>query len=274
MKSCSKEAGEEKMTQIISVLGSYINQLIRSTIIVSKLEGIKATGILINVISNENISIIVPVVANILRICLSGNDPTVLKLSSKYLGDFARIENKLVTDCVLFELGLAIEWLRDNYEFRRLAAILILKEVAINASTFFYRVIKDYFEGMWPTLRDSKPEIFEAAREVLREAIRLVGERGQASLYYKKIFEDVRNGLKSSTPQIVHGSVLALFELLRNPQDKGFMQEKFANICTTVINLKDSKDRRINMTILQLIPQLATYNEELFKEKFLEKIII
>eukprot|EP01091_Cochliopodium_minus_P017517 TRINITY_DN6892_c0_g1_i1.p1 TRINITY_DN6892_c0_g1~~TRINITY_DN6892_c0_g1_i1.p1 ORF type:complete len:683 (-),score=171.14 TRINITY_DN6892_c0_g1_i1:157-2205(-) len=273
LKSCSKESGEEKMTQIISVLGSYINQLIKSTSIVSKIEGIKATGIMIKVISTENTSIIAPVVANVLRVCLSGNDPTVLKLSSKCLGELSKIENTLVTDCIVFELGLAIEWLRDNYEFRRLAAILILREVSINASTFFYRFIKDYFDGMWPTLRDSKPEIFEAAREVLRESLKLVGERGQASQHYKNIFEDVRTGLKSNTPQVVHGSILALFELLRNPQDNSFMQDKFASVCSTVINLKDSKDKRISMTILQLIPQLATYDEQLFKEKFLEKVI-
>jgi FKBP12-rapamycin complex-associated protein len=228
---------------------------------------------MIKVISTENTSIIAPVVANVLRVCLSGNDPTVLKLSSKCLGELSKIENNLVADCIVFELGLAIEWLRDNYEFRRLAAILILKEVAINASTFFFRFIKDYFDGMWPTLRDSKPEIFEAAREVLRESLRLVGERGQASQYYKKIFEDVRSGLKSTAPQVVHGSILALFELLRNPQDKGFMSDKFSSVCSTVINLKDSKDKRISMTILQLIPQLATYDEQLFKESFLDKTV-
>lgn len=274
MKAVSRDAGEEKMTQIVSVFVGNINQLIRSTSVQNKLEGIRATGVLITVINPSNISIIAPVVANVLRVALSGNDTTVLRTASHYLGEFSKIENKLVVDCVLFELGLAIEWLRDNYEFRRLAAVLILREVASNASTFFYKFVKEYFEGMWQTLRDSKPEIFENARQVLRESLRLVGERGQASEYYKAIFEEARNGLKSNSPQVVHGSLLALFELLRNPQDKGYMQDKYANVCNFVLKLKDSKDKRISITLLQLIPQLAAYDEEQFKEKVLTKAIL
>ena len=66
-------------------------------------------------------------------------DSRVLVQASKTLGHLARKGGTLTADFVVFEVSRALEWLQsDRFEGRRLAAVLVLKELAENAPTLFY----------------------------------------------------------------------------------------------------------------------------------------
>jgi hypothetical protein len=72
----------------------------------------------------------------------------------------------------------ALERLRgERNELRRYGAVLVLKELAVNAPSLFNTHAKDFFVLIWSGIRDPKPNVREASIDALR-----------AGLQVKKIF--------------------------------------------------------------------------------------
>ena len=72
----------------------------------------------------------------------------------------------------------ALEWLQsDRFENRRLAAVLVLKELAENAPTLFYVHIPMFFIHIWAALRDPDVEIRVSATSALKAGLSLIMDR-------------------------------------------------------------------------------------------------
>ena len=57
--------------------------------------------------------------------------------------------------------------------------------------------------------------------------------------WYQKIYEEAQKGFKNGTPEYVHGSLIALGELLRNTGD--FVTGKFKEICDAMLKYRETK---------------------------------
>jgi hypothetical protein len=72
------------------------------------------------------------------------------------LGHLARAGGALTVDIVQFQVKEALEWLdqEDGSERRRLAAVLVLKELARNTPTLFNAYVDGFLDNIWTALRD------------------------------------------------------------------------------------------------------------------------
>jgi FKBP12-rapamycin complex-associated protein len=218
-------------------------------------------------------------------------------------GRLVRTEGTLTAECVEFEVKRALEWLQgERYEARRQAAVLVLKELAHNAPTLFNVHVASFFDSIWVALRDPKLLIREGAVEALRAALRVISERESRlrSQWYLKIYAEAQKvslgssssssflltlqfllstnlvaqlpqGFKSTAPEVIHGSLIAIGELLRNAGD--FMMTRYKEVCDGVLKYKESKDRLVRRTVINLISLLASYSPDLFTKLYLGKYL-
>ncbi|PHT30540.1 Serine/threonine-protein kinase TOR [Capsicum baccatum] len=136
-------------------------------------------------------------------------------LASKVLGHLSRSGGAMTAD----EVKVSLEWLRgERIEYRRFAAVLILKEMAENASTVFNVHVPEFVDAIWVTLRDPTLAVQEKAIEALRACLRVIEKceiRWRVHWYYR-MFEATQDGLGRNAPvHSIHGSLLAVGELLR-----------------------------------------------------------
>lgn len=108
----------------------------------------------------------------------SKRDPEILILASTVLGHLARAGGAMTADEVECQVKIALEWLRgERVEYRRFAAVLILKEMAENASTVFNVHVPDFVDAIWVALRDPTLAVRERAVEALRACLRVIEKR-------------------------------------------------------------------------------------------------
>ena len=56
---------------------------------------------------------------------------------------------------VEFEVNRAIEWLGGN-EHKKIAAVLILRELALHTPTLFYQQFQQFFDNIFTAVRDPR----------------------------------------------------------------------------------------------------------------------
>ena len=70
---------------------------------------------------------------------------------------------------VLLQVRRALDWLRgERQESRRYAAVLILRQMALNAPAVFNVHVRAFIDVIWTGLRDPKLHIRESAVDALR----------------------------------------------------------------------------------------------------------
>lgn len=263
-------SGENFAKFMTTILSKHVFDLVNSTLIQEKIGGIMAVDCLLDIDFAENAGTKVVRLANYLRLGLASNDPTLMTLSSKALGRLARASGTLTAEFVENQTKKALELLQgDRSESRRLASVLVLKELAQNAPTLFYVHVGTFFDLIWVALRDPKVTIRESAVEALRAALDLISERETRlrSQWHTKILEEAHKGLKSSGSDSIHASLLGIGELLRNPGE--FMLARFKEMCDIILRYRDHKDRLVRKTVISLLPRLATFYPELFIQNYL-----
>lgn len=213
---------------------------------------------------------------NFLRPALPCNDTQVMIMASKTLGKLALSGETLTANSIDFEIKRALEWLQapDRFEPRRHAAVLILKELSKNAPTFIYSYVGQIVELIWVVLRDPKLAIRETGAEALTACLKIVYIRDYElkRTWYSRILEEVHKGLKLNTIEAIHGSLLALKELL---VDSGmFMKDYYQDAGDVVLKYKDHRELLIRKTVITLIPLLATYNPTDFATLYLQKSMV
>lgn len=194
----ARQMSSEAFTKYMNDLNKRIFDLVNSSNAHEKMGGIMVIDELIDVPYEENETKIIRF-ANYLRMVFqqSGDhsDNQLLKSASKALGHLARAGGTLAADIVEFEVKRALEWLEvDRSEQRRLAAVLVLKELADNTPTLFNVYVDTFLDHdhIWVSLRDPKLAIREAAIEALRGCLALIAKRAsrmRAQRYYKIFLE-------------------------------------------------------------------------------------
>lgn len=265
----SREKSGEAFTKFINDMNRRIFELIHSNDNNDKLAGIQTIDQLIDFDGEENTTKITRF-ANYLRIVFPGNDVQITTLAAKTLGKLALSGGTLTTEFVEFEVKRALEWLQgDRNENRRYAAVLVLKELAISAPTLVYAFVGQILELIWVPLRDPKVLIREGAANALNAALSLVEvrENRQRKQWYHKVMEEIAKGFKMGTADTIHGSLLALRELIGY---KGmYPQEKFNILCESVLKYKDHRDALIRKTVVVMIPSLAQFDSDAFVNTYL-----
>ncbi|CAL5347942.1 unnamed protein product [Camellia sinensis] len=105
-------------------------------------------------------------------------DRDILILASHVLGHLARFGGAMTADEVEWQVKNALEWLHgERVEYRRFAAVLILKEMAENASTVFNVHVPEFVDVIWVAFRDPTLAVREQVVEALRACLRVIEKR-------------------------------------------------------------------------------------------------
>jgi FKBP12-rapamycin complex-associated protein len=156
-------------------------------------------------------------------------------MGSRALGHLAAKGGAVIADTIDFEIKRALEGLTgERQENRRLASVLVLKELAHNAPTLFNVYVAEFLDKIWTALRDPKEQVRSGAVDALRACLTLILER-QSSMrlqWYYKIYDEAIKGLRQSSPENIHGSLLTIGELLRSTGE--FLGTRFKEICDWV----------------------------------------
>ena len=209
-----------------------------------------------------------------LRSALRSSDNAVLIFAARALGHLAVPGGALTAELVESEVKSALEWLQsDRQESRRFAAVLVIRELAKNSPTLLYAFVPQIFDSIWPALRDIKVLIRETAAEAVGACFEIISARDATmrQQWFSRMYEETLQGFKNSNPDILHGSLLTIKELL----SKGgmFMHEHYREACENALRLKEHKEARIRAQIVTLIPILAGYAPMEFALTYLYKFM-
>lgn len=269
--STSREMQRDAFILFNNDINRKIYELVHSSDNYEKQSGVIVIDKLIDYDGEEN-TVKITRFANYLRIVLPGSDTQTMILASKALGRLAVPGGTLTSEFVEFEVKRAMEWLQgDRYENRRLAAVLVLRELALNSPTLIYSYVSQIFDLIWVALRDSKVMIRNSAADSLSACLEIIHQReSQLCIqWYVKILEEAHHGLKTNNSDYIHGSLLAYRELLL--KSGTFMHEKYTDVSEIILSYKDYKEGLIKRTVISLIPTLASYNSEKFVVLYLYK---
>ena len=215
--------------------------------------------------------------ASFIRAALKSTDYAVLDKATQCLGRLAKPGGALTAELVEAEVSSAVEWLgadKPQEASRRLAAVLIVRELAKSSPTLLYGFIPQIFDYIWNALRDSKDLIRRTAAEAVSACFEIMVARDEPFRmhWFGKMYDLTLQGLQSPNVDLVHGSLLVLKELLL----KGgmFMQKHHQNACEIALRLKDHRDARIRAQIVTIVPTLASYAPLIFINNYLHKFMI
>lgn len=139
----------------------------------------------------------------------------------------------------------ALEWLEgERNELRRLAACLILTRMADNAPTVFNVHVPGFINTIWFGLRDQRLNVREQARVSLRACLIVVEKRETRYRvqWYFQLFEECVKGLhKAAAVENVHGSLMAIGELLDHSGE--FMLARYKEVVNKVLRFRDHRDK-------------------------------
>ncbi|KAG5176076.1 armadillo-type protein [Tribonema minus] len=183
---------------------------------------------------------------------------------SKALGHMARSSAVPNVDYVEFEVNRGLEWLNAEQWHRRLAACLVLRELAANAPTTLYVKIRDFFERAMPALADAHEAIRVTAAEALATCLAILAQRRSRHHlnWYCSIYDALQAGLAKGGEADIHGALLIAGAMLDNCSD--FMVPRFREVCDAVMQLRGHKSRLVRTTVTSLLPRLAQFRPYAF----------
>ncbi|KAL2477393.1 Serine/threonine-protein kinase TOR [Forsythia ovata] len=267
----ARDLSGEAFSRFMDQLYDRINSLLESNEVTENMGALRAIDELIDVTVGEN-AVKVAKIANYIRTSFEAKrEPEILVLASKVLGHLARAGGAMTADEVECLVKLALEWLQgDRIEYRRFAAVLILKEMAENASTVFNVHVPEFVDAIWVALRDPKLDVRERAVEALRACLRVIEKRETRwrVQWYYRMFEATQDGLGKNAPvHSIHGSLLAVGELLRNTGE--FMMSRYREVAEIVLRYLEHRDRLVRLSITSLLPRIAHFLRDRFVTNYL-----
>ncbi|KAB2095069.1 hypothetical protein ES319_A01G009900v1 [Gossypium barbadense] len=267
----ARDLSGEAFSRFMDQLYDRISSLLESNDVAQNMGALRAIDELIDVALGENASKVSRFSNYMRTVFETKRDPEILVLSSKVLGHLARAGGAMTADEVEFQVKTALQWLRgDRIEYRRFAAVLILKEMAENASTVFNVHVPEFVDAIWVALRDPTLAVRERAVEALRACLRVIEKRETRwrVQWYYRMFEATQDGLGKNAPiHCIHGSLLAVGELLRNTGE--FMMSRYREVAEIVLRYLEHRDRLVRLSITSLLPRIAHFLRDRFVTNYL-----
>eukprot|EP00835_Amoeboradix_gromovi_P000423 NODE_15_length_42055_cov_0.634117.p1 type:complete len:2332 gc:universal NODE_15_length_42055_cov_0.634117:8372-15367(+) len=256
----SSEISSDALLKFINELNRKIFELIHGNDSEEKKCGIFVIIELIDLDTEDN-TVKLTRFCNYLRMVLPSNDIQVMEYAAKAMGKLSSpsIGGSLAVELVEFEVKRSLEWLlNDKTEFKRYAAVLLIKEIALNASTILYGYMSQILEFIWIPLRDTRPNVRKVASESFAVCLSLIQQRDsqQREQWYKHIYSQILQGFKFNSPEYIHASFLAMQTMIRFSRE--FMQSNFDECQLNLYKFRDNKDQAVKDTILQTLPYLAS----------------
>ncbi|KAJ4716092.1 Serine/threonine-protein kinase TOR [Melia azedarach] len=268
----ARDLGGEAFSRFMDQLYDRISSLLESHDVAENLGALRAIDELIDVALGENASKVSKFSHYMRTVFEVKRDREILVLASKVLGHLARAGGAMTADEVEFQVKMALDWLRgDRVEYRRFAAVLILKEMAENASTVFNVHVPEFVDAIWVALRDPTLAVRERAVEALRACLRVIEKRETRwrVQWYYRMFEATQDGLGRNAPvHSIHGSLLAVGELLRNTGE--FMMSRYREVAEIVLRYLEHRDRLVRLSITSLLPRIANFLRDRFVTNYLK----
>lgn len=268
----ARDLSGEAFSRFMDQLYDRISSLLESNDVADNLGALRAIDELIEVALGESASK-VSKLSNYMRTVFDvKRDPEILILASRVLGHLARAGGAMTADEVEHQVKVALNWLHgERIEYRRFAAVLILKEMAENASTVFNVHVPEFVDAIWVALRDPTLAVRERAVEALRACLRVIEKRETRwrVQWYYRMFEATQDGLGRNAPvHSIHGSLLAVGELLRNTGE--FMMSRYREVAEIVLRYLEHRDRLVRLSITSLLPRIAHFLRDRFVTNYLE----
>ncbi|CAK9144989.1 unnamed protein product [Ilex paraguariensis] len=174
----ARDLSGEAFSRFMDQLYDRITTLLESNDVSGNLGALRAIDELIDVALGENASKVSKFSSYMRTVFEVKRDPKILVLASEVLGHLARAGGAMTADEVERQLKNALEWLGgERVEYRRFAAVLILKEMAENASTVFNVHVPEFVDAIWAALRDPTLAVRVRAVEALRACLRVIEKR-------------------------------------------------------------------------------------------------
>ncbi|XP_020699146.1 serine/threonine-protein kinase TOR isoform X1 [Dendrobium catenatum] len=262
----------ESFFRFMDQLYERISFLLESSDVAENLGALRAIDELIDVALGENASKVSKFSSYMRMVFEVKRDPEILVLGSKVLGHLARAGGAMTADEVERQIKNALDWLHgERIEYRRFAAVLILKEMAENASTVFNVHVPEFVDAIWVALRDPTLAVRERAVEALRACLRVIEKRETRwrVQWYYRMCEAAQVGLgKNASVNSIHGSLLAVGELLRNTGE--FMMSRYREVADIVLKYLEHRDRLVRLSITSLLPRIAHFLRDRFVTNYLK----
>ncbi|ODV91704.1 hypothetical protein CANCADRAFT_46867 [Tortispora caseinolytica NRRL Y-17796] len=279
MRAAYREMPSEQFTRYNNEVNRNLFELIHSPDQKDRMGGIAAIDRLIEFDTGEESTTKITRYANYLRFVIPSTDLEAMRTAAKALGKLAAPSGTLTAEFVDFEVKRCMEWLqldlqRDRDSIRRHASVLIIQALAENSPTLLYGYIPQILDLLWVGLRDPKVNVRNDAALALQECLDIIYQRDSTlrRQWFQRILDEAYKGLNSSSPDSIHGSLLAFNQLLI----KGgmFMHDKYDEVCEIVLGLKDYRDVLVRRTVISMIPILASYNPTEFVNTYLHRCML
>ncbi|OWB72318.1 hypothetical protein B5S31_g2025 [[Candida] boidinii] len=225
--------------------------------------------------------------ANYLRRLIPSIDLTIMRRATETLGKLAIPGGSLTSELVEFEYKRSYEWLvTDRVDnFKKHAAVLIINSLAVNAPGALFPFIKDFPSIIWSGLRDQKLSTREDSAVCLRNCAKIIYDRDLTlrNSWFNSVYNEAYNPIKEATtgnnlslsniaPENVHGSILALRELVTLGTSQ--LYPKVDIIYEILMKLKDYKSSDVRKDITITIPKLAHYDRNKFTNNYMHRILL
>ncbi|ONK75400.1 uncharacterized protein A4U43_C03F16460 [Asparagus officinalis] len=268
----ARDLSGEAFSRFMDQLYDRISCLLESTEVADNMVALRGIDALIDVTLGESASKVSRFSSYMRTVFEAKRDPEILILASNVLGHLARAGGAMTADEVERQIKNALSWLRgERIEYRRFAAVLILKEMAENASTVFNVHVPEFVDAIWVALRDPTLAVRERAVEALRACLGVIEKRETRwrVQWYYRMCEAALVGLgKNASVHSIHGSLLAVGELLRNTGE--FMMSRYREVADIVLKYLEHRDRLVRLSITSLLPRIAHFLRDRFVTNYLK----
>ncbi|CAM0955895.1 unnamed protein product [Alopecurus aequalis] len=268
----ARDLSGEAFLTFMDQLYDQIYALLQSNDVSENLLALRAIDALIDMPFGEGASKVSKFASFLRNVFEVKRDPEILVPASTVLGHLAKAGGAMTADEVEQQIKTALGWLGgDRVEYRRFAAVLILKEMAENASTTFNVHVPEFVDAIWVALRDPKQAVRERAVEALRACLHVIEKRETRwrVQWYYRMCEAAQVGLgKNASVHSIHGSLLAVGELLRNTGE--FMMSRYREVADIVLTYLKHRDQLVRRSITALLPRIAHFLRDRFVTNYLK----
>uniref|UniRef100_A0A452YXH8 Serine/threonine-protein kinase TOR n=3 Tax=Aegilops tauschii subsp. strangulata TaxID=200361 RepID=A0A452YXH8_AEGTS len=268
----ARDLSGEAFLRFMDQLYEQISSLLQSNDVSENLLALRAIDALIDMPFGEGASKVSKFASFLRNVFEVKRDPEILVPASTVLGHLAKAGGAMTADEVERQIKTALGWLEgDRVEYRRFAAVLILKEMAENASTTFNVHVPEFVDAIWVALRDPKQAVRERAVEALRACLHVIEKRETRwrVQWYYRMCEAAQVGLgKNASVHSIHGSLLAVGELLRNTGE--FMMSRYREVADIVLTYLKHRDQLVRRSITSLLPRIAHFLRDRFVTNYLK----